>query len=228
MSRRTEILDKIVIDKGDRIALKNRELIDRAGVLALNLIGSPGSGKTTLLERSIAELHRTDGEQPPLRVGVIEGDVQSTFDRDRIRAAGAVAVQIETEGACRLDARMVERALPDLPLDEIDVLVIENVGNLICPSGPNLGEHLKVAVLSTPEGDEKPAKYPAVFVRADAAVFTKLDLLPHLDYDLDRAVRDCRKLHGSIQVFPLSAKTGEGMDAWVGYLRGLAASHRTH
>jgi len=226
MARRTEILDKIIIDKGDEVALGNRCLLDEAGVLALNLIGSPGCGKTTLLEQTIARLHRPAGDAPPLRVAVIEGDVQSTFDRDRIARAGAPATQIETRGACRLDAAMVERALRDLALDAVDVLFIENVGNLICPAGPKLGEHLKVAVLSVPEGDEKPAKYPTVFVRSDAAVITKLDLLPYLDYDLDRAMGDSKKLNAKLKLFPLSAKTGEEMDAWLDYLRGLSGAHR--
>jgi len=221
MTKRVE-LNEIIINKGDRIALHNREALEQAGVLALNLIGSPGCGKTTLLEKTIAALHHPDDGRPPLRVGVIEGDVQTTIDRDRIAAAGAPAVQIETDGACRLDAAMVQKALPQVPLDDIRLLVIENVGNLICPCGPNLGEHLKVAVLSVPEGDEKPAKYPTVFVRSDAVVFTKIDLLPHLEYDLDRAVSDCRKINSDIKVFTLSARTGEGMAAWIEYLRALS------
>ena len=226
MAKRTEILDKIVIDKGDEIALRNRAAVDRAGVLALNLIGSPGCGKTTLLEKTIAELHNPSDGRPPLRVGVIEGDVQSTFDRDRIAKAGAPAAQIETQGACRLDAAMVEKALPEIPLDEIDVLVIENVGNLICPCGPKLGEHLKVAVVSVPEGDEKPAKYPTVFVRSDAAIISKTDLLPYVEYDVARAAGDMKKLNNGIKVFTLSAKTGEGMGAWIDYLRGLHRANK--
>jgi len=221
MAKRTETLDKIVIDKGDRIAARNRAAIDKAGALALNLIGSPGCGKTTLLERTIAELHHPGDGQAPLRVAVIEGDVQTTFDRDRIRKAGAPATQIETEGACRLDAEMIAEALPQIPLADTDLLVIENVGNLICPAGPNLGEHLKVAVISTPEGDEKPAKYPTVIVRSDAVVITKIDLLPYVEYNLDRAMSDCRKLNNKIKLFPLSAKTGEGVEAWIEYLREL-------
>ncbi|MFW6107919.1 MAG: hydrogenase nickel incorporation protein HypB, partial [bacterium] len=146
-----------------------------------------------------------------------------TLDRDRIRRAGAPAAQIETNGACRLDAAMVARALPEIDLAALDLLVIENVGNLICPCGPKLGEHLKIAVLSLPEGDDKPAKYPAVFALADAAVFTKIDLLPHLNYDLDRAVGDCRKINSRLRVFPLSPLTGEGMDEWTEYLRSAQA-----
>ncbi len=217
MSRRIA-LDRIVIGKGEKVARANRRLIDEAGVFAVNLIGSPGCGKTTLLERTIAEL---SSAEPPVRIGVVEGDVQTTFDRDRILRAGAPAVQIETQGACRLDAAMVAGALAELELDKVDMLVIENVGNLVCPAEPQLGEHVKVAVISTPEGDEKPAKYPAVFVRADAVVITKTDLLPYVDYDLERATADCRKLNKNVRVFPLSAKTGEGMDAWTGYLLEL-------
>ena len=225
MTEPTKSLGEILIDKGDAIALRNRQAINGAGVLALNLIGSPGSGKTTLLEKTIARLQAPSDGRQPLKVGVIEGDVQTTFDRDRIARTGAPAAQIETQGACRLDAAMVEKALPEVPLDEIDVLVIENVGNLICPCGPNLGEHLKVVVLSVPEGDEKPAKYPAVFVRSDAVVISKTDLLPYVDYDLDRAIGDCRKLNNAIKVFPLSAKTGDGMDDWIDYLRGLSKAN---
>lgn len=225
MNKRIE-LDKIIIDKGQKIALKNRAAIDEAGVLALNLIGSPGCGKTTLLERTIAALHDPPDGRPPLRVGVIEGDVQCTFDRDRIIAAGAAATQIETAGACRLDAAMVENALASIPLDQIDILVIENVGNLVCPSGPVLGEHVKVAMVSTPEGDEKPVKYPALFVRADVVLITKTDLLPYLDFDLERAAGDCRKLNSKVKVFALSAKTGEGMEAWIDHLRALRDAHR--
>jgi hydrogenase nickel incorporation protein HypB len=219
MPERTE-LNRIVIDRGETVALANRERLDAAGVLALNLIGSPGSGKTTLLEATINALHAV---APPCRVGVVEGDVQTAIDRDRILAAGAPATQIETDGACHLDPVSVGRALDDLDLAALDLLVIENVGNLICPVSIELGEHIKVAVVSVTEGDEKPAKYPAVFTRADAVVFSKLDLLPHLDYDLDRAVGDCRKLNHAIRVFPLSAKTGEGMAAWTDHLRGFSA-----
>ncbi len=228
MTRHTRTLEKIVIDKGDKLAAENRAAFNKEHVLTLNLIGAPGCGKTTLLERTIAELqHPAAGGPQGLRVGVIEGDIQTTFDRDRIIRAGAPAVQIETEGACRLDAEMVAKALRQIPLDQIDILVIENVGNLICPCGSMLGEHLKVAVHSTPEGDEKPAKYPAAIVHSDAAVFTKIDLLPHLDYDLQRAVTDCRKLNNKINVFPLSAKTGEGMGAWLDYLRRLLAANNS-
>jgi len=225
MNRRIE-LDKIIIDKDEEIALRNRAVIDAAGVLALNLIGSPGCGKTTLLEATIEALQSPTDKRPPLRVGVIEGDVQCTFARDRILAAGAAATQIETDGACRLDAAMVERALAEVPLDELDILFIENVGNLVCPSGPVLGEHLKVAVVSTPEGDEKPAKYPALFVRSDIVLLTKSDLLPYVDFDLARAEEDCRKLNHKVTVLALAAKSGEGMAAWIDSLRELRETHR--
>ncbi len=214
-------LDKIVIEKGDKLAQENRRLLNKGGVFAVNLIGSPGCGKTTLLERTINEFRSM---RPPVRLGVIEGDVQTTLDRDRILRAGAPAVQIETQGACRLDAAMVAGALKQLALDELDLVVIENVGNLVCPAEPQLGEHIKVAVISVPEGDEKPAKYPAVFVRADAVVIAKVDLLPYVDYDVERAAADCRKLNRNVRVFPLSAKTGVGMDAWIEYLKACRLS----
>ena len=208
MSKRI-VLDRIVIEKGDKAARANRRLIDKAGVFAVNLIGAPGCGKTTLLERTIAGLRSA---RPPVRMGVIEGDVQTTIDRDRILRAGAPAVQIETQGACRLDAAMVAGALAQLQLDELDLLVIENVGNLVCPAEPQLGEHIKVAVIGVPEGDDKPAKYPAVFVRADAVVITKIDLLPYVQFDSERFLRGVEALNHGLRHFRVSCRTGEGLE----------------
>jgi len=205
-----------IMSKGARIAAENRELFRGYGLFVLNLIGSPGAGKTTLLERTLKTL--------PLRAAVIEGDIKTTLDADRIRAVGVPAVQIETHGACHLDAAMVAKAAPELNLDSIDVLFIENVGNLVCPAGVDLGENAKVALISVPEGDEKPAKYPALFVRASAVIINKTDLLPYVDYSLDRAVADCRKLNSNAVVLPLSCKTGEGLDAWIRYIEGAAAA----
>ena len=206
---------KTVIRRGAEAEDRNRELFRSRGLFVLNLIGSPGCGKTTLLERTLRLMKR--------RGAVIEGDIRTTIDRDRIRATGAPAVQIETHGACHLDPAMVERALAELDLTGVEVLFIENVGNLVCPAGTNLGEDMKVAVTSVPEGDEKPAKYPALFVRAGAVVINKTDLLRHVDYDLERAAADCRKLNSGTEIFPLSAKTGEGFDAWLRFIEEGAA-----
>jgi hydrogenase nickel incorporation protein HypB len=198
------------VSRGGEPAQRNRALFGQHKLLAVNLIGSPGCGKTSLLEATLKRLS--------MRAAVIEGDIKTDFDSRRIRATGTPAVQIETHGACHLDAAMVERAAAQLPLGSIDVLFIENVGNLVCPSGADLGEDMKVAVLSVPEGDEKPAKYPALFVRASAVIINKTDLLPYVEYSLERAATDCRKLNGKVTLLPLSCRTGEGIEAWVKFV----------
>jgi len=203
-----------VVSKSARFASENRELFTEHGLFVVNLIGSPGAGKTALLERTA---ERFGG-----RMAVIEGDIKTQFDAERIRAKGVAAVQIETGGACHLDGAMVAKAASEFSLRDIDILVIENVGNLVCPSSVDLGEDAKVALISVPEGDEKPAKYPALFVRAAAVVVNKIDLLPYVDYSLDRAMTDCRRLKNDVQIFPLSCKTGEGLEAWFEFLaRGV-------
>jgi len=200
----------------DTIARRNRLLFSRHGLCVLNMISSPGSGKTSILERMAGEY----GEA----LAVITGDIQTTFDADRLTAAGATAVQIETGGSCHLSAAMVEKALASVNLEEKKLLVIENVGNLVCPSTFDLGELHKVAVLSVTEGDEKPAKYPALFTRADAVIVNKIDLLPYVNFSVARAQEDCRRLHSGINFFALSCTTGEGFGDWMEYCRGLKAS----
>jgi hydrogenase nickel incorporation protein HypB len=199
-----------VVSKNAEIAAANRELFRSHGLFVVNLIGSPGCGKTTLLENTLSRLH--------LRAAVIEGDIKTTFDADRIKATGAPAVQIETQGACHLDAAMVAKAVGELDLASLDILFIENVGNLVCPAGVDLGEDAKIALISVPEGDEKPAKYPALFVRAAVVIVNKIDLLPYVTYSLDRAAADCRKLNNAVEVLALSAATGEGLERWLKYL----------
>jgi len=199
-------------------AEENRRIFREKGLFVLNLIGSPGCGKTSLLERTARHFGS--------RMAVIEGDVKTALDAQRIEAAGVRAVQIETGGACHLDAAMIAGALSRLDLGGVDVLFIENVGNLVCPAGLDLGEHAKVAVISTPEGDEKPAKYPALFVRADVVVVNKTDLLPYLEYSLERAAADCGKLNRKARVLPLSCKSGEGLQAWFDYLEERISSTR--
>ena len=209
-------IEEPILSANDRIAAENRARFRELGLYVLNLIGSPGCGKTSILEASIARLGRTEG----MRVGVIQGDVQTSLDADRVRAAGARAVQIETGGACHRDARMVARVLDELPLEDLDILFIENVGNLVCPAGFLLGEDEKVAVLSVPEGDEKPVKYPALFVRAGAVIINKIDFIPHTNFSLQRVRADLARLNSRAAVLPISCRTGVGFDDWCAYLRG--------
>lgn len=181
--------------------------------LALNLVSSPGSGKTTLLVETVARLKV---QQRP--VAVIEGDQQTSFDAERIRATGVQAVQINTGKGCHLDGHMVGEALQRLPLDEQGVLFIENVGNLVCPAAFDLGETAKVAILSVTEGEDKPLKYPDMFAAARLMILNKIDLLPHLDFDVAACIDYARRVNPAIEVLQLSARTGEGMDAWLAWL----------
>jgi hydrogenase nickel incorporation protein HypB len=198
-----------ILGANERIAQENRQVFDARGILVLNVMASPGAGKTSFIERSIGAL------QGRLRVSVIEGDLASTLDADRIARLDIPTVQINTGGACHLDANMIRTALPNLPLDATDLLIIENVGNLVCPTDFALGEHLKVLIASTPEGDDKPYKYPGMFSAVDVLVLNKVDLLPLLDFDLDNFKRGARALNPRAAFFPVSCKTGEGIQAWV-------------
>jgi hydrogenase nickel incorporation protein HypB len=199
-----------VLDANGTIAAANREDFDRAGVTAINLMSAPGAGKTTLLERSLRGLD--------VRVGVVEGDVASTLDADRIAHLHVPVVQIDTEpsfgGECHLDANMVRSALPSLPLGELDVVLIENVGNLVCPAEFLVGEHHRVMVSSIAEGEDKPLKYPLMFRACELVIVNKIDLLPHLDFDLDRYQHNLDAVHPGVPRLVVSAKTGEGIDAW--------------
>jgi len=203
---------KDILSANEQIALENRRLFDERGVLVLNVMAAPGAGKTSLIVRTI-ELLRDQ-----LRIGVIDGDVASTIDADHVARLGIPAVQINTGGACHLDANMVRSALPKLSLDETDLLLIENVGNLICPTGFALGEHLKVMIASTPEGDDKPYKYPGMFSAVDVLVLNKVDLLPLLEFDMDYFRRGVEALNPDVAFFPMSCKTGEGVEAWAKWL----------
>ncbi len=204
---------KGLLDENDHQAAHNREHFKRHGVLAINLMSSPGAGKTALLEATIEALSGR------VAVAVIEGDLETENDAERIRAKGIPAVQITTGSACHLDAHMVHDALHKMDLQDIDILFIENVGNLVCPASFDLGQHANVALLSTPEGHDKPAKYPVMFRAADLMLITKSDLLPVLD-DFDPAIaeRCLRELASSAPVIDLSAKTGEGMQRWFDWL----------
>jgi hydrogenase nickel incorporation protein HypB len=201
-----------ILEANQRLAEENRRRFREAGVKVLNLISSPGAGKTSILEQT---LRRLDGR---LAVGVIEGDIQSTEDAQRVAACGVKAVQIETRGACHLDGHMISHTLGAFDLPSLDLLIVENVGNLVCPVEFDLGEDLKVAVLSVTEGDDKPSKYPQLFQEAGVLLVNKIDLLPYLDCDLERIRQTSRRLNPDQVIFELSCKTGQGVDAWVDWL----------
>lgn len=205
-------INRHILEANQELAGSNREIFDRAGVKVLNLISSPGSGKTSILEQTLKRL------QGRLAVGVVEGDVQSTRDADRVAACGVRAIQIETQGGCHLDGSMVGRALAAFDLPSLDLLIIENVGNLVCPVDFDLGEDMKVAVLSITEGDDKPAKYPLLFKKAGVLLINKMDLLPHIDVDMEFIHQTTQKLNPHQVVFELSCKTGQGLDEWTDWL----------
>lgn len=202
-----------VLGKNDEIAAANQARFQQQGIFVLNLMGSPGSGKTTLLERTL-ELLKED-----LRVAVIEGDLFTTKDADRIEKHGAPVVQINTAGGCHLDAPMIQKAMKELEGQAIDLLIIENVGNLVCPAEFELGSDKKAVVLSITEGDDKPLKYPLMFKEADVAVLNKADLLPYTDFDMQSAQHDLQTIHPGIEILQTSATKGEGLEAWVNWLR---------
>lgn len=213
MTRRQIPVVERILSANDRLAANNRERLRRHGITTVNIMSSPGAGKTTLLLATIRALGETCG------IGVIEGDVASQVDADKIAQAGVPVVQINTGGGCHLDATMVQQALEALPLDEIQLLFIENVGNLICPAGFDLGQDYNVALLSVPEGHDKPYKYPSMFEFVDVVLVTKTDVLPYMDFDLAEFRRLVQGLNPRAPVIPLSARTGEGMEAWLEWLK---------
>ncbi|MFL5955484.1 MAG: hydrogenase nickel incorporation protein HypB [Gaiellaceae bacterium] len=205
-----------LLDANETIARANRVDFDAAGVTVVNLMSAPGAGKTALLERTLHGLG--------VRVGVLEGDVQGTLDAERIASLHVPVTQIETGptfgGECHLDANMVRSALPAIDLDELELLVIENVGNLVCPAEFRVGEDFRVMVSSVTEGEEKPLKYPLMFRASDLVLVNKIDLLPHLDFDLDRFLANLDNVHPGVPRLLVSARTGEGIDEWRDWLRG--------
>ena len=207
---------KNILDVNDRMADANRRILAKAGVFAVNLMSAPGAGKTTLLERTIRSL----GER--IKFGVIEGDIQGTHDAEVIAALDVPVVQINTEGACHLDANMISAILPQLPLDALDVLVVENVGNLVCPAEFDVGESVKVMILSLAEGDDKPMKYPLMFQQSEVLIINKIDLAPYLDARVDRIREDSLALNPSLKVFEVSAKSGEGFEGWLDWIENRA------
>jgi len=206
-------VERKVLRKNDEVAGENRALFKRHGIFVANLLSSPGAGKTTLLEKTI-EKH-LDG----LKLAVVEGDVQTDHDAQRIAATGAPVVQIVTNGACHLEAKLVKDALTNLTLDGLDILFIENVGNLVCPASFDLGEHTKVVIASTTEGDDKPAKYPKMFRVSDVCVLNKIDLLPHVEFDTERFKGYARDINPDLIFFETSATTGVGMEPWAEWVR---------
>ena len=206
-----------ILSANERLAAENARVFSARDVLAVNVMASPGAGKTSLIVQTINTL----GDRT--RIGVIEGDIASRVDADTIEALGIPVVQINTGGTCHLDANMVQGALHQLPLHDLDLLFIENVGNLICPTDFALGEALKVMVASIPEGDDKPYKYPAMFAAVDAIVINKIDLLPYVEFDLDSFRKLVVGLNADVQVFEVSCKTGEGIGAWADWLASVTA-----
>ncbi len=208
------------LDANETIARANRDDFDRAGVRVVNLMSAPGAGKTSLLERAL------EGLSSP-RVGVLEGDVQGTMDADRIAALHVPVTQLNTDsgfgGECHLDANMVRSALPELTLDDIDLLIVENVGNLVCPAEFRIGEDVRAMVSSVTEGEEKPLKYPLMFRACEMVVINKIDLLPHLDFDVDRFIANLDTVNPGAEHMLVSAKTGEGLDRWREWLTGVPA-----
>jgi hydrogenase nickel incorporation protein HypB len=207
---------KDIMGANEQIAQKNRQLFDRNKVFVVNVMASPGAGKTSLILETIKRL------KGRVKVGVVEGDISSSLDAEAIGKEGVPVVQINTGGECHLDANMTSSALGNLPLEDIRLLLIENVGNLVCPAEFNLGEDLRVLVASTPEGDDKPFKYPLMFHEADAVLINKIDLLPYLKFDVATFTKNIQSINQKVKVFPISCTTGEGVDKWVEWLQGQA------
>ena len=214
------VVEKIT-KANDQLAAINRRLLGEHGVLGLNVMASPGAGKTSLLEQTLTVMAGR------FRVAVVEGDIATTMDADRAAAAGAMSLQINTGGGCHLDAAMIAQALDQLTLDELDLLIVENVGNLICPASFQLGTHLNILVASVAEGDDKPYKYPGIYSGVDALVINKIDLLPHVDFSMERFRMGVELLNSGVISFPLSCRSGEGIDTWINWLTLLVEQHRS-
>jgi hydrogenase nickel incorporation protein HypB len=209
-----------ILAVNDNVAAEIQQMLARRGIRTINVMSSPGAGKTTLLERTIERLREQVG------IGVVEGDVETTADAERIEAAGAETVQINTRGACHLEAHMVRAALEQMELDRVQLLFIENIGNLVCPATWNLGEDMRVVLASTTEGDDKPSKYPQMFAASEILVVNKLDLLPYVDYDLEKAKRQALAINPRLRIFEVSCRTGEGLDDWCAWLATFALGDR--
>lgn len=207
MSERIPVIEKIT-KANDEVAALNLSRLNEKSIFSINIMASPGAGKTSLIEKTLPMITSR------FRLGVIEGDLATDLDAARAAAAGAVSVQITT-GSCHMDAPMVKQGLDELPLDDLDVIIVENVGNLICPASWDLGTHKRVLIASVPEGDDKPFKYPGMYRGVDVLVINKIDLLPYVTFDMDRFRTGVEALNEGVVTFPLSCTTGEGLDAWV-------------
>lgn len=205
-------LEKKVLSENDRVAAELRERFRQNNVLVVNLISSPGSGKTTLLEKTLEALPRTE------RVAVLTGDIQTENDANRLRRFGFPAKQITTGGTCHLDARMIDKHLADWRLEDLDILFIENVGNLVCPSSYDLGEAAKIVLLSVTEGEDKPLKYPSIFFKSELVIVTKTDLLPYVPFDIAKAEENARKVHPGVEIVRVSCTAGDGLQEWLQWL----------
>ncbi len=209
-------LVKKILEANELIASENRRLFREKGIYVVNLMGSPGAGKTTLLERTLENL----GDKK--RIGVIEGDIATSRDAQRIAHYAIPTVQINTGGACHLDGNMVRGGIEELDLDQIDLLIVENVGNLVCPAEFTIGENDKVMIISVPEGDDKPEKYPLMFQVSSLLLLNKIDLLPYLDFDMERFRRDALKVNPKLEIMAVSCKSGEGLDNWFRWIEQRA------
>jgi hydrogenase nickel incorporation protein HypB len=211
MTTRIPIVENI-LSANDRIADRNREMLNQLGVYAINIMASPGAGKTSFILKMLEALNGR------LKFGVIEGDLATSIDAEKAMAAGLPAVQINTGGECHLDAVMLADALPALPLKDLDLVMVENVGNLVCPANFQIGTHLNVLIASIPEGDDKPYKYPGMYRGVQVLIINKIDLLPYVPFDMDYFTKGVEVLNPGVAIFPVSCKTGENMDAWVDWL----------
>jgi hydrogenase nickel incorporation protein HypB len=220
-SVRVKVVEKI-FNANDQVAATNRALFDKTGVYTLNLMASPGAGKTSLILQTIRALRHD------LRIGVVEGDTAPvTIDADKVIAAGMPAVQINTGGDCHLDAPMLQAGINQLPLDELDLIIVENVGNLVCPASFKLGTHANILIASIPEGDDKPYKYPAIYRGLDALILNKLDLLPYVPFNQDYFRQGVEVLNPGVAFFPLSCRTEEGVSNWTDWIRERVQAHKT-
>ena len=209
-----------ILEANERLAEENRRLFLDAGLLVINLMSGPGAGKTSLLERTI------DALRQEISIGVIEGDIQSSYDAERIGQKGVQVVQLNTGGACHLDSNMIKSSLDALALDKLDLLVVENVGNLVCPAEFNVGEDMKAMILSIPEGDDKPLKYPLMFQESRVLLINKIDLLPYVDCDVEKIKKRALQLNANLEIFEISCRTGEGLDGWVDWLRKQVSNRK--
>lgn len=219
MRERVPVVEKI-LGANERLAADNRARLNAAGVFSLNFMASPGAGKTSLVEQTVSRL------AGKLRLAAIDGDIATSLDADRAAAAGARAVQINTGGDCHLDAVMLQGALDQMDLSDIDLLIVENVGNLVCPINFALGTHVSVLVASVPEGDDKPYKYPGAYRGVDVLVVNKIDLLPYVDFDMDYFRRGAAALNPGLTTFPISCRTGEGLDDWIDWIEAQVEAYQ--